>query len=575
MGRRNKARWIIAGLAVVVSLGAAAAGFVFLAAKAGWLGGSPLGGDVFLSYDLGGEVGEQPPNGSLPAIFEAKRPTLRTLVESLDRGASDPKVKGAVLHVSGLPGLGWGRARELRDAVLRFRKSGKPVYAHIEQATNVEYFVASAATKVYAVPTALIGLTGLSAEVMFFRGTLDKLGVEAQFVGVGKYKNAPNQYTETGFTEPHREQMDALVAGLFEEYVSGLAEAREKPRDQIEALLADGPYDAQRALAAGLLDGLLYKDELQSRMGTASKTAPGRYLKGTRGLGFGGARIALVHVSGEIVDGHSGSSPFGGSFAGSDTVAAAIREAREDSSIRAIVLRIDSPGGSGTASDVIWREVSRAKQTKPVVASMGDYAASGGYYVAMGADEIVAEPGTITGSIGVFGGKLSFGGLYSKLGVNMASVSRGESGGMFSDSRPWTEKEKARIHGLLASFYDTFLAKAAEGRKRTTDEIHAVAQGRVWTGRDALSQGLVDRLGGLDSAIRSARERARIGPTEEVSVVVFPAPRTFFETIMQRPDDDAEVRLPTAELRALARYARVMGPAGAPVARLPFELAVR
>ena len=577
MARRKRTAWIVAGLALTLSLGAAAVGIVFLAVKAGWLGGggSAFGGDVYLSYDLGGEIAEQPPDGGFGSLFESKRPTVRGIVESLDRGSADPKVKGALLHVSGLPGVGWAKAREIRDAVLRFRKSGRPVYAHIEEATNVEYFVASAATKVYAVPTALIGLTGLSAEVMFFRGTLDKLGVQAQFVGVGKYKNAPNQYTEKGFTEPHREQMEALVGGLYDEYISGLAEARDKTREDMEALVAAGPYDAQRALRAGLVDGLLYRDEIDARMGTATKVAPGRYLKGARGLGFGGSRIALVYVSGEIVDGRSGSSPLGGSFAGSETVASAIREAREDGAVKAIVLRVDSPGGSGTASDVIWREVTRARQAKPVVVSMGDYAASGGYYVAMGADEIVAEPGTITGSIGVFGGKLSYAGLYEKLGLTTATVHRGESAGMFSDSRPWTDEEVARLHSLLAAFYDTFLAKAAEGRRRTTEDIHAVAQGRVWTGRDALAHGLVDRLGGLDDAIRSARERAKIPPNEQVSVVVLPSPRTFFETIMQRPDDEIESRLLTPELRALARWARVFGNSGGPVARLPFELSVR
>ncbi len=576
MTRRRRIAWIVAGLAVVISLGAAAAGSVFLALKAGWIGsGTAFGGDVYLSYELDGEVSEQPPDGSIGALFETRRPTVRGIVESLDRGSADPKVKGAILHVSGLPGVGWGRAREMRDAVLRFRRSGRPIYAHIEQATNVEYFVASAATKIYAVPTAMIALTGLSAEVMFFRGTLDKLGVQAQFVGVGKYKNAPNQYTETGFTDPHREQIEALVGGLFEEYVSGVAEARERTREDVEGLLAAGPYDAQKALTAGLLDGVMYRDEIDARMGTAKKATPGRYLKSARGLGFGGSRIALVFVSGEIVDGRSGSSALGGSYAGSETVAAAIREAREDSSVKAIVLRVDSPGGSGTASDVIWREVTKARQSKPVVASMGDYAASGGYYVAMGADEIVAEPGTITGSIGVFGGKLSFSGLYEKIGIRTETVHRGESAGMFSDSRPWTEAEMARLHGLLAAFYDTFLAKAAEGRRRTTEDIHAVAQGRVWTGRDALAHGLVDRLGGLDTAIRAARERAKIAPNENVSVIVVPAPKTFFETVMQRQDDEVELRLLTPELRAVARWAQVLGTSGQPVARLPFELSVR
>jgi protease-4 len=340
---------------------------------------------------------------------------VRGLVEAVDRGAADPRVKGLVLRVGSVD-AGWARVQELRDALVRFRRSGKPSWAHLEFAGNLEYYLASGCARIAASPTAMLDVTGLSAEVSFYRGTLDKLGIEAQFEGVGRYKNAPNQFTEKAFTEPHREQMEALVASLFDVYVAGVAEGRGLEAPVVRALLDQGPFRAEEAKAAGLVDELLYRDQVEERV-PGQRLDPARYVKASRGgFGFDGRpKIALVYAVGDIVPGESQGSPFGGGLAGSDTIVRGLRQAREDASVRAIVLRVDSPGGSGTASDAIWREVSLARRAKPVVASMGDYAASGGYYIAMGADEIAAQPGTITGSIGVFSGKFSLRGLYGKL----------------------------------------------------------------------------------------------------------------------------------------------------------------
>jgi protease-4 len=285
---------------------------------------------------------------------------------------------------------------------------------------------------------------------------------------------------------------------------------------------------------------------------------------------------------GQIVSGDGGQGPFGGSFAGSDTVARALREARQDSGIRAIILRIDSPGGSGTASDVIWREVELAKKVKPVVVSMGDVAASGGYFIAMGSNEIVAEPGTITGSIGVFGGKFSLRGLYDKIGVSQETVTRGKNAALFSDYKPWDAAERAKVESLMTAFYDDFVGKAAEGRGKTREEIHAVAQGRVWTGADALEHGLVDKLGGFDVALESAKVRAKIGKNEEVALVVLPERRSWFETFMERQEEDPEGaadahllgRVLPGDVRSLLEAAVSLSDRG-PVARLPFALRFR
>jgi protease-4 len=434
-----------------------------------------------------------------------------------------------------------------------------------------------------SITVSVANVTGLAAEVTFFKGTLDKVGVEAQFVGVGKYKNAPNQFTQTGFTPPHREQTEAMLDSLYSQYIAGLAASRKKTEQEVRALVDAGPYDGKTALEAGLVDELLYADELDERLKGADKITPGRYVKSSRGLSFDGRpKIALVYAVGQIISGEGGQGPFGGPFAGSDTVARALREARRDSSLQAIVLRIDSPGGSGTASDVIWREVELAKKVKPVVVSMGDVAASGGYFIAMGSHEIVAEPGTITGSIGVFGGKFSLRGLYDKIGVSQETVVRGKNAALFSDYKPWDATERAKVEGLMTAFYDDFVAKAAQGRGKTWDEIHAVAQGRVWTGTEALAQGLVDKLGGFDVAVESAKVRAKIPKAQEVTLVVLPERRNWFESFMERQEDDPEGAAGAAALLSgLPRDARSLLDAAVslsdrgPIARLPFALRFR
>ncbi|HEY6546274.1 MAG TPA: signal peptide peptidase SppA, partial [Vicinamibacteria bacterium] len=381
-----------------------------------------------------------------------------------------------------------------------------------------------------------------------------------------------------------REQMEGLLDSLFDQYVKALAESRHKTEAEVRALVDDGPYDGRRALEVGLVDELVYADELDERLKGAAKVTPGRYVKSARGnLGFDSRpKIALVYAVGAIIPGEGGEGPFGGSYAGSDTVAKALRQAREDSSIRAIVLRVDSPGGSGTASDVIWREVELARKEKPVVVSMGDMAASGGYYIAMGADEIVAQPGTITGSIGVFGGKFSLRGLYDKVGMTQETVLRGRNAALFSEARPWDAAEQAKVQALMVAFYEEFVDKAARGRNKKPEEIHAVAQGRVWTGQEALERGLVDKLGGFDVALEAAKFRAKIGRGQEVSLVVLPERKGWFELLMERQEEEAEggskaaalLRALPSDVRSLLAAAVALQARG-PMALLPFDLTVR
>jgi protease-4 len=573
---KRRTAWLLAAGVAAVALGAAAVGAVALLVRGGRPGAGWAGGSGYLAVDVSGDMPEEPSSG-LSGLFENRAPSIRALVEAVDRAGRDPAVKGLLLRVGSVD-TGWARVQELRDALVRFRRSGKPSWAHLEFAGNREYYLATACAKVAASPTAMLDVSGLAAEVTFYRGTLDKLGVEAQFEGVGKYKNAPNQFTEKGLTEPHREQMEALVGTLFEQYVRGVAEGRGLKPEEVRSLIDRGPFEASEAKEVGLVDELLYRDQVEDRIPAAGRVDPARYVKGARGFFDGRPKLALVYAAGDIIPGESQASPFGGGLAGSDTIVRGLRQAREDGSVRAILLRVDSPGGSGTASDAVWREVSLARRAKPVVVSMGDYAASGGYYIAMGADAIVAQPGTITGSIGVFSGKFSLRGLYGKLGISQETVQRGKNASLFSDWAPWTEEEREKVRDLNEAFYRVFVKKAADGRKKDPHEIEAVAQGRVWTGQEALAAGLVDALGGLDAAVRVARERARIPKGQEVQLVVLPQRKGLLETLLERQDEDVLARaLARTHGRAAAsflRWAAALGDRG-PIARVPFELTVR
>ena len=567
----RKSAWLIAAGVAAVAIGAAAVGAVALMVRGGSRPGEMFASGGYLAIDLAGDMPEGPPP-SMGGFFESRPPSIRGLVEAVDRAARDGRVKGLLLRVSSV-GAGWARVQELRDALVRFKRTGKPSWAYLESPGNLEYLLATGCAKVALAPTALLDVSGLAAEISFYRGTLDKLGIEAQFEGVGKYKNAPNQLTERGFTEPHREQMNALVDGLFEQYVEAIAMSRGLEPAAVRGLIDRGPFLASEAKAAGLVDELLYRDEVEGRV-PGGRLAAAPYVRSGRAGAFDRRpKLALVYAVGDLMPGDSQDGPFG-NVAGSDTIIQGLRAAREDASVRAVVLRVDSPGGSGSASDAIWREVQLTRREKPVVASMGDYAASGGFYVAMGADAIVAQPGTITGSIGVFSGKFSMRGLYSKLGISQETVQRGRNATLFSSYEPWDDAQRAKVRALNQAFYETFVSKAAEGRHKTPAEIEKLAQGRVWTGREAALSGLVDALGGLDEAVRLARQRARIPAGQSVQVVVLPETKGFFETLLERQEPGVYVRALGRQGAALVRFTQALE-GGGPVARLPFDLLVR
>jgi protease-4 len=492
----------------------------------------------------GGELQEVVPDDVLGQVFGREVDTVRGFVDNLRKARRDSRIKTVLLMPSGLQLPYWAKVQELRDAVIEFRKSGKRVVAFLEYGGDREYYLASAADKVYLLPSSPLDLSGVASYEVFLRGAFDKIGAYPDFVHIGDYKSAANQLTEKGFTPEHREMTESLNRDMYEQLVRGIAEGRKKSEQDVRALLDQGPFVPEEALRVGLVDDLAYEDELDDREPTLGEDEMDRvegrnYLRITpASVGFRPrSRIALVYAVGTIASGKSTFDPLNGTILGSATLIEQIRSARDDDSVKAIVLRVDSPGGSALASDVIWRELMvtrEANNDRPLIVSMSDLAASGGYYIAMAGHSIVAQPGTLTGSIGVFGGKIVIGGTLNKIGVNHDSVLSGTNASIDSPFTPFTPPQRMKVQEMMQNVYDDFVEKAADSRKTTPEKIDAVAQGRVWTGQQARERGLVDALGGLDTAISIAKERAKIPKDEDVDLVVFSGRRTLYEALSEQ-----------------------------------------
>jgi protease-4 len=470
---------------------------------------------------------EAPKSSLLSALFGGARsdPHAQTLA-ALERLARDESVRAVVLRTSGIPG-GLGKAEELRRGIAGLRASGKKVVFFLDSAGDLEYYVASVADRILAAPQAVLLINGFSATALFAAEGLSKLGVKAEFVRVGAYKNAPDLFSRKDMSAEQREVENALLEDVYGRFVHAVSERRHLGEEKVKVLLDRGILRPGEAVEGGLLDGLGYPDQLEEEVGKLlGGRVPLQEVSASRGSvreeRWGPrARIALVRIEGTIAGGESKSDPLGVSTtSGATTVAKQIRKAADDPGVRAIVVRIDSPGGDGTASDLIWRELQRARKEKgkPVVASMGDVAASGGYYVAAGCDEIWAEPSTITGSIGVFAIKFDASELYEKIGVKLETVKRGRSADIFSTTRPSTEEERKLVQGWVDDFYATFVARVSEARGLSRDEVDKLARGRIWTGLQAQERKLVDRLGGLEEALAAARARAGLGAEDAVDI---------------------------------------------------------
>ena len=521
---------VLVGLATLLSVGGVAATYFFVSR------GPEVASDSTLVLRVSGLLGEVEPPNIFGRLFEPP-PTVRSVVDNLRKAKVDDRIDRVVLiPTSG--GALWGKVQEVRDAVLDFKTSGKPIDAYLEYGGEQEYYLATAADRVFLMPASPLDLTGIASYELFFRGALDKIGAEPDLLQIGDYKTAANNFTESAYTPAHREMAEWLNTDLYEQLIDGIAETRDMSADQVRALVDQGPFLAEDAVRVGLVDDLAYEDEVQSN-GQAADDEPRPRLDGDdyrqvdlASLGLNqGPKIAVIYAVGTIATGGSSSDASGSQVVGSDTLVKYIRQARTDDDIKAIVLRIDSPGGSSIASDVIWREVALAREQKAVVASMSDVAASGGYYIAMAAHAIVAQPGTLTGSIGVVGGKVVTSGTFEKLGLNVESVSRGRFAEINSPVRRFDEAERGKMMELIEDVYEQFITKAADGRGVTADEIDAVGRGRVWTGRQALEHGLVDELGGLDTALARAKQHAGLDPDADVEIVVYPPTRSVLEML--------------------------------------------
>ena len=525
-------------LAVIVSfLGVA---FIYVLVSRG----PSVEDDSTLVLRPGGALQETTPDDVVGQLIASDTTTVRGFVENLRLAKRDPRITGVLLMPKSLDSPFWGKVQELRDAVLDFRKSGKTVVAFLEFGSDREYYLASAADRVYLLPTSALDLTGVASYEVFLRGTFDKLGAYPDFLQIGEYKTAVNQLTQKSFTPAHREMTESLNGDMYEQLVRGIASARGKTEAEMRQLLDRGPFSPEDAVRFGLVDGLAYEDQLDDRVPQLRQAGEMRRVDGSeyqrvtaRSLGIRPAsRIAVLYASGVIASGKSGYDPGNGMVVGSDTFVEQLRRLRADDTIKAIVLRVDSPGGSSVASDVIWRELVITRDDKParpLVVSMSDLAASGGYYISVPGQVIVAQPGTLTGSIGIFAGKFVIDGTLAKVGVTTETVKSGKNSDIYSPFARFSPEQRVKVGQYMEGFYKSFLMKVAEGRHKTPAEIDMVAQGRVWTGAQAKDRGLVDALGGLDTAISIAKQRAHIPADEEVDLVVYSPRRSFYEALTQ------------------------------------------
>jgi protease-4 len=527
-----------------------------------------------LVLHLEGDIPEQP-SVDVPVPFLQQQEPL-TVTETwrlLQQAATDSHIKAVVLEPRGLE-AGWAKLEEIHADILAFKKSGKPVQAFLRGAGTREYYIATAADSIYMAPEDELDVKGLRAELLYLKGGLDKLGVTMEFEHVGKYKDAPDQFTRTSPSPETLEVTNQILDQYYGDIVSVIAEGRKKQPADVRALIDQGPFVGQSALDGGLVDGLIFEDEMYDRLfkssGNLTKIGERSYVKAMAG-GSEGKRIALVTQEGDITRGGSGDEITDTGITASSSVKL-LREVEDDSSIQGVILRIDSPGGDGIASDDILHEVKRLSQKKPTVISMSDLAASGGYFIAMTGDPVIAYPNTLTGSIGVFFGRVNLKGLYDKLGITKESLSRGKFANIDSENGPLTDEERAKLRHEIEVFYKGFVQRVADGRKRKYDDVEPLAQGRVWLGSQAKQNGLVDEIGGLDRALELVKQRAKIGASDKVTVVTYPPRRSVYDLLF-KGSGDSEVE---SKIRSLVGHMPIRALTQGGIMRLmPFTIEVK
>jgi protease-4 len=498
-----------------------------------------------LQLQLSGDIPERPPvEVPFGALADRPAPTVTGVWMMLRKAAVDTRIKAVLLEPESLS-VGWGKLEEFRADLVRFKKSGKPLYAFLKTPGAREYYLATAADRIYLGPSDWLNLKGMGVQLMYFKNTLDKIGVGVQVEHDGKYKDFGDMFTRTSMSPETKEVMTSVVDDLYGNLVAGVAEARHKTSDDMRALIDQGPFLAHAALDGGLVDQLRYEDQmfadLQQKVnaGELHKLSSGNYQKvAADSLGLEGRHhIAMLVGDGEITRGSA--SDEGGSDQGIQATSfiKLLRRIGGDASVDGVVVRIDSPGGDAVASDEIWREMNLLHKKKPLVISMSDTAASGGYYMAMTGDPVVAYPGTLTGSIGVVYVKPDVHGLMDKLGISEETIARGRFAQIDALDHALDPAELAKLKDGIDANYHDFVAKVAEARHRSFDRIEPLAQGRVWLGDQAKERGLVDELGGIDRALELVKQKARIPTNENVTIVMYPPRRSILDVLFGRAQE--------------------------------------
>jgi protease IV len=526
---------------------------VFAVARAFHESPPAVAGNSVLELQLSGNIPERPPvEIPLGALAEHPTPTVTNVWMMLRKAAVDTRIQAVVLEPQSVSS-GWGKLEELRADLEHFRKSGKPLFAYLKTPGAREYYLATAASRIYLGPTDWLNVKGMRIELLHFKNTLDKLGVDMQFEHAGKYKDFGDMFTRTSMSPETSQVMNSILDGIYGNFITRVAQGRNKNPDEVRALIDQGPFLANAALQDGLVDDLRYQDQMFSDLqeklhsGELHRITSGRYLRiSAASLGLGGAHhIAMLAAQGTITRGSpddDGASDTGISATGFTRL---LRQIERDSTLDGVVVRIDSPGGDAVASDAIWREMNLLSKKKPTVISMSDTAASGGYYMAMTGAPILAYPGTLTGSIGVVFGKPDLHGLYDKLGVTKDMLTRGRFADIDSDYQKLGPAELEKLQAGIDSNYRAFVQRVADARHRTFDQIEPLAEGRVWLGAQAQARGLVDMLGGLDQALALVKQKARIPASEHVTIVMYPPRRSIFDLLFGRQADSLfESRLP-------------------------------
>jgi protease-4 len=534
--------------------------------------------DSTLILRLSGDLPEKSPVAVPVPFIGAPTPlTVQEVWEGLRRARTDSRIKALVLLVGNVD-AGWAKVSEIRSNLQEFRKSGKPVYAYLRAPHTRDYYLASVAERVYVAPEDMVDLKGLRAEVMYFKDALSKIGVEVQVQHVGKYKDAGDMFTKTAMSPETRESLNLLLDGVFDQVVTAIAKARNRTPLEIRTLIDEGPYTAQQAASRGVVDALRYEDQLYGeikdrlKQGELKKLSFRDYIRGLGPEPYAKKRIAFIVGEGAIVRG-SGNDAMGTDEGfSSGSYIRMLRSVIDDSSVSGIILRIDSPGGDAFASDEILREIRLLRARKPTVISMSDAAASGGYYIAMTGDPVIAYPQTITGSIGVLFGKVNLKGLYDKLGIQKEILTRGRHAAIDSDYGPLSPEARQKLQDGLEEFYRGFVTKVAQSRNRPYQDVDALAQGRVWLGMHAKERGLVDELGGIDRAVELIRQKLNLKPDEAVRLVPYPAKRNLLEQWLKSATEPASAG---AYLRAVTGMDVSAWLKGGILRIMPFSLDIR